>query len=135
MSVRPVWPICLLLGCLLSVITGCNGEEQFQTVSGTISFRDKNLDHGMVSFFGPTGRPISGNINSDGSYEVQLPPGDYSIAINSPPKLPEGFQEGDPTPKPSPDALPAKYSRRRSSGLSVNVQLQPEPQTLDLPLN
>lgn len=125
--------VALCYGCLLLVI-GCTGAEQQQTVRGKVSYQGMPLDHGIVSFFGPHGRPISVNIGSDGKYQVQLPPGDYAVIVNSPPKLPEGYQEGDPAPLPDPNALPSRYSRRRSSGLHATITLQKEPQVIDFTL-
>ena len=126
-------PIALCCACWLLVI-GCTGAEQQQTVRGKVSYQGMPLDHGIVSFFGPRGRPISVNIGADGKYQVQLPPGDYAVIVNSPSKLPEGYQEGDPALPPDPDALPSRYSRRTSSGLHAAITLQKKPQVIDFTL-
>mgnify|MGYP002621432673 CR=1 FL=1 len=128
-------PSGLLVGCLaLGLFAGCEQQPVTQQVQGTVKFQGKPLDHGMVSFLAPGARPIGAPIATDGTYQVQLPPGDYDVVVISPPKLPEGFKEGDPLPQPLPEGLPAKFSRKESSGLSASIELQESPQKVDFEL-
>ncbi|WP_146448512.1 hypothetical protein [Bythopirellula polymerisocia] len=124
----------LFIQAILAIAIGCAKSEPTQQVTGKISYQAKALDHGMVSFFPAGGRPIGAAITPEGSYEIELPPGQYQVIVNAPPKLPAGFKEGDPLPSHDPNALPAKYSRQQTSGLSATISLQDETQTVDFEL-
>ena len=126
---KPVVAI-LLLWCL-SVLAGCESKPATRLVEGTVTYANKPLGHGMISFQPSTGRVVGAPIMSDGKYSVELAPGEYQVSVNSPPKLPDGFKEGDPLPPPDPNALPAKYNRKETSGLSAKVELGSEPQVVD----
>jgi hypothetical protein len=119
---------------LLLVVLGCEQAPDLRTVEGTITYAGKPLDHGMVMFQPSTGRPVGAGIQPDGRYSISLPPGDYDVIVNAPPKLPEGFKEGDPLPPPDPNPVPAKYSRKETSGLSAKVAAGSAPQTVDFVL-
>jgi len=119
----------LLPGLMLLVISGCGGSEQVQTVSGTVSYRGNPLESGLVSFFPGGGRPIGAPIKADGTYQAELPPGDYGVAISSSPKVPADLQEGDPPPPRDPNALPIRYSTPNQSGLRVTVSAEGRSQT------
>lgn len=122
---------CLLL---LLLISGCESKPATRTLEGAISYAGKPLEHGMIMFQPGTGRPSGTGILPGGKYSVSLAPGDYSVFLNAPPKLPEGFKEGDPIPPPDPNALPAKFSRKETSGLSVKVEPGSGVQTVDFAL-
>lgn len=124
---------CLVL--LVSLIAGCGGAPETGKLTGQVTFRGQVLDHGMISFYPSRGRPIGVPIQSDGTYRVDLPPDTYGVIVMAPPKLPEGFREGDPLPPPDPNPLPTKYSRRETSGLTAQVVAGNEPQTVDITMN
>ena len=118
----------------LALLAGCGESKSVQPVTGTVTYQGKPLDHGMVSFFPAGARPIGAPIGSAGTYQCELPPGQYQAIVVAPPKLPEGFKEGDRLPPPDPNALPAKFGRQQSSGLSATITLQSEPQVVDFSL-
>jgi hypothetical protein len=124
----------VVLGLLLIPTVGCGDSEFVQSVTGSVSYRGDSLTHGIVSFYPPGGRPIGAPIQPDGTYQAKLPPGDYTVAINSPPKLPEGIREGDPMPPPDPNALPTRYAQPNQSGLRVTVSAEGRSQTEDFEL-
>jgi len=124
----------LLSGLMLLVISGCGGSEQVQTVSGTVSYRGNPLDSGLVSFFPGGGRPIGAPINANGTYQAELPPGDYTVAISATPTVPADMQEGDRPPPRDPNALPIRYSTPNQSGLRVTVSAEGRSQTEDFEL-
>jgi hypothetical protein len=101
---------------------GCGGGSETSELSGKITFRGQALNHGMISLFPSAGRPLGATIQPDGTYQVTLPPDSYGVIVLAPPKLPEGFKEGDPPPPSDPNALPVKYGRKETSGLSVTIE-------------
>lgn len=106
---------------LLALHSGCSHGPETSELTGKITFRGQALEHGMISFFPSTGRPIGATIQPDGTYRVALPPDSYGVIVLAPPKLPEGYREGDPPPPPDPNELPAKYGRKETSGLTVTI--------------
>lgn len=122
--------VCLALGVLAS----CEQKPVTQQVQGTITYSGEPLDHGMINFMASGARPIGAPIASDGTYAAELPPGQYAVVVISPPKLPEGYQEGDPLPPSDPNAVPARYSLQKKSGLTASILKQEEPQTVDFAL-
>lgn len=125
---------CLAAAWLTVAAIGCEPAIETVEVVGTVSYRGTPLDHGMVSFLPADGKPIGAAVSNNGTYEARLPPGDYRVAVVAPPKLPEGYREGDELPPPDPNALPAKYAHPDRSGLSATATLQDGPQTLDFDL-
>jgi len=109
-------------------LVGCSDELPLKNVKGSVSYQGTLLDHGSLRFFGENGRPIGSAIQSDGSYEIDLLPGEYQVSVSSPPVPPPDHQEGDPLP-PDPRQIPARYSQPNSSGLSMIVGPESEDQS------
>lgn len=127
----------MLIGCLLGGLTlsGCEQAAETTAVQGTVSYRGKLLDHGSLRFYGASGRPISSVIQSDGTYKIELPAGEYQVSVTSPPTAPANSNPKDDTPPPpSRNALPPRFSQISRSGLSLSVSLQAEPKTWNLEL-
>jgi hypothetical protein len=125
------------LVCLVAftLAVGCgDGGPVPRTVEGKVTYAGKPLDHGMIMFQPDKGRLASAGLQPDGHYSVSLAPGNYSVFLNAPPKLPEGFREGDPIPPPDPNALPGKYSQKESSGLAASVEAGSGVQTVNFVL-
>ena len=116
------------------LLAGCGEQENLRTIQGEVAYRGAALDHGLISFFPPTGRPIGGPIGEDGRFQLELPPGDYRVAINSPPANMIGLREGEPAPPPDPNAFPARYGRPNTSGLQRTVDANHDQQTIDFAL-
>ena len=117
----------------LAVFSGCGEALPTMSLSGTVSYRGEPLDHGSLRFFGADGRPIGCVIQENGSYEIDLLPGEYQVSVSSPPKLPSDHPEGAPPPRDS-RALPARYTQPNSSGLSAIVGAESPEQTYDIAL-
>jgi len=87
---------------------GCGGKGG--TVSGKVTFKDKPLAGGQVSFLTEKGKLYSGNINEDGTYTIaKVPPGPVKISVlpKEPPKIGAGgpggpFGGGPPRDKMGP---------------------------------
>ena len=122
-----VWPVGL------AILSGCGDSPQQTSVRGTVSYQGNPLDHGSVRFFGVDGRPVGSVIQVNGSYQIDLLPGEYQVSVSSPPKLPPGYKEGDRLP-PDPSVVPARYTQPNSSGLSTTVVKESLAQTYDIAL-
>ncbi|MEX2309030.1 MAG: hypothetical protein WD738_15625 [Pirellulales bacterium] len=85
-----------------------------------------------MTFFPEKGRAIFADLNADGDYTAELPPGEYTVTINISSELPPGFKEGDLPPAPDL-VLPPEYTTRAKSKLTATVR-EGEPQTIDFPL-
>jgi hypothetical protein len=123
----------LAFGAVLFVNTvGCGTSSDTVSVNGTISYRGEPFPTGSITFFPTAGRPIVASIADDGTYEAEMPPGDYTVAIMLGAQLPPGYKEGDPIPPPKIE-LPAEYSTRAKSTLTATVVAgQSEPIDFEL---
>lgn len=116
-------------------LSGCGEKPSVTTVTGIVSYQGRNLDHGSLRFYGADGRPVGAVISSDGRYEVELPPGKYSVTVTSPPQRPAGAPVTDDTPPPaSAGTLPDRFAHLPTSGISVTVGPPEMPQTFDVEL-
>jgi hypothetical protein len=110
-----------MLGWLL-VVVGCGDAVNGTAISGKVTYRGQPLADGSLTFYPQTGRPISTGTDSTGVYTVELPPGEYQVAIQAPGVVvPEGWKEGDPNPPPPAITLPPQYSQRAKTTLNVSV--------------
>lgn len=106
---------------VLASAWGCTTPDETTRVSGQVTVSGKVLPGGAVNFFpSDGGRPLAGAVDEDGTYQVELPAGQYTVVVQATVKLPEGFQEGDPLP-PQPVKVPNIYSQPKRSPLSVTV--------------
>ncbi len=119
---------------LLTLIAGCGGDKQKNTtVHGKISVNGDPVPYGLINFAQGGQRPIGANITADGAYRFEAPPGDYQVRIDAPPKIPDGWREGQPPPKLGPRPVPERYANFGASGLTATVKDQGE-QTIDFSL-
>lgn len=132
----PLGNLHLRRGCVLflaaAIIGGCVETSNTVTVQGNVSYRGKPLTKAAVTFFPEKGRAIFADLNADGDYTAELPPGEYTVTINISSELPPGFKEGDLPPAPDL-VLPPEYTTRAKSKLTATVR-EGEPQTIDFPL-
>ncbi len=127
--------LSIALSCSLGLFIGCETKSDTRLVEGSVTFRGKPLDHGMLSFQPMTGKLMGAPILPDGKYSIELAPGEYQISVNSPPKNLQGLKETDPLPPPDPNALPAKYNRKETSGLSAKIEAGSGPQVVDFTMD
>src|SRR5688500_13514210 len=82
----------LLLVCLLGP-AGCGPRTA--AVSGKVAYRGKRLPAGRITFLGADGRVANGQINPDGTYQVQgVPVGEATITVSSQPSSPIVLGQG-----------------------------------------
>jgi len=106
LSVAQPYLLAAVVACLLTLSTGCGSGGATVHVSGKITFQDKPVTSGLINFLPASGRPLGGGIQADGTYQYQLPPGEYKVRIDTPPAIPAGWKEGDPPPKMGPRQVP-----------------------------
>ncbi|MCC6421325.1 MAG: hypothetical protein IT429_24060 [Gemmataceae bacterium] len=71
------------LACLAAGLAGCGGTPK-GAVSGKVSYRDRAVTEGQVSFLSAKGVPIMAAIRPDGTYTAEgLAYGDYLVAVIS----------------------------------------------------
>jgi hypothetical protein len=64
-------------------IAGC-GESPLGSISGKITYRNKPVTTGQISFIPTSGQPVTVEIQSDGSYSaLRIPPGEAIVTIIS----------------------------------------------------
>jgi len=127
-------PLLILWPVGLALLSGCGDAPPKKNLSGTVSYQGNLLDHGSVRFFGVDGRPVGSVIQENGSYQIDLLPGEYQVSVSSPPKMPAGLEEVDNPPPHDPNAVPARYAQPNLSGLSTTVDSEPPTQTYDIVL-
>lgn len=112
--------------------TGCGNSGSTVKVRGNVSYRGESITNGTVTFFPASGRPVVAPLADEGKYSVELPPGEYVVAIMIGATIPEGYKEGDPLPPPK-IRLPDEYTIRAKSTLKAGVLLgQNDPINFDL---
>ena len=134
------WSVALLL---LGTISGCGGsgsKRKLVQVSGTVTFEGKPLTSGTITFVaeGPSPVNAAGEISKSGTYTLSTErpgdgasPGTYKIRIESwasPPKMDETGVD------PGKSAVPEKYNRIETSGLTATVKESPATQKVDFAL-
>ncbi len=121
------------LGLILVMATGCSAPSG--DLSGSVSFKGQPLPSGRISFLCDGGeKPVLTSDIKDGKYAIQKAPGGSAKVIvqtfkqttvrvpNQPGNL---APIGDEQPKPSGGkyvAIPERYSKDATSGLSVTIK-------------
>ena len=114
-------------------LAGCGEQSATTEVTGLVSYNGKPATHGVINFVAPGQRPLGGPINPDGTYEALIPPGEYQVRIDAPPRIPEGAKEGEPVANLEPRLIPEKFADFKSSGLTATITAD-SSQTLDFAL-
>lgn len=115
-------------------VAGCGGRSDTVTVVGRIAYDGAAVTSGVINFQPSHGQPLGGGISPEGTYSFELPPGEYRVRIDAPPPVPEDWKEGQLPPKLGPRLVPEKYSSFTSSGLTLTITGEEDPQTCDFQL-
>jgi hypothetical protein len=130
--------VATAIGLLL--LSGCGGGEEVTTLQGKVTYKGQPVTAGLINFMVEGGRPQGGGIQSDGSYQFDLPPGDYKIRIDTPRPNAAGSAESSAVTgaaaqtaaaPASAVTLPPEYAGFETSGLTVTVGSD-SPQTHDI---
>jgi hypothetical protein len=108
-------------------LAGCGDGQDTVSVTGNVTYQGNPVKSGAMSFFPTTGRPAYATISA-GTYDVELPPGDYVVTISAgSAEKPANYKEGDPLP-PDEFTLPPEVTTRSKSKLTAKVTTdQSEP--------
>lgn len=118
---------------------GCGGSgNDYQAVSGVVTFQGKPIQEGAIQFFTLGDQPVvcGGAMIRDGAYELPrdhgLPPGAYLVRISWPERIPIPEEEQDPmNPFRTRELIPAKFNTE--SQLKIDVRSdQPAQFNFDL---
>ena len=131
----------VLLVVLLS--SGCAPTPPVGQVTGKVRFRGGVLPTGTVTFLCADSRSVSARIATDGTYRMDgVAAGPARISVISHPRVPPGFRKapvipGEPAqpavaPEPPPVAIPVRYGKPETSGLTYDVQKGVQTHDLDL---
>jgi len=140
-------PGSFVLLFLLFLITGCSSEPPRAKVKGLVKFDGKPLTYGKVAFITKDGVAGTGDIDTDGSYEISnAPVGEVTITVQVPniagnPTMDNSFSKPPPgmppmRPPGSPDtkgtaagfdpskivSIPPRYASLQTSDLKYTVE-------------
>jgi hypothetical protein len=133
---RIVASLALIVGA--TACGGCAPGEQ-ATVSGKVTLDGRPLDRGVVTFVNALEKSspgISGQIESDGTYHVQIGQsgevvaGEYAVQVDAR-QASHPRPDGAP-PAPGESLLPLRYSQIETSGLRYHVR--PGTNVIDIAL-
>ncbi|HEX3149040.1 MAG TPA: hypothetical protein VHR66_13245 [Gemmataceae bacterium] len=136
---------------LLALVAGCNSQT---SVSGKVTYKGTPVSTGSVTLVASNGQVYTGNLNSDGTFQISdVPTGEVQIGIvganpgsgNKPPParggrgpagVGRGGGEGNPEGRGAAEqgtgpVIPAQYGDPRTSGLTGKVKAG-EPLNIDL---
>lgn len=123
-----VRPFCFIRSLALVALApwllttlGCGEAVNEATVSGNVTVGGQPSGKASLSFIGTTGgRAIIASVAPDGSYEVKLPPGEYTATLHPSLEPPPGWKEGEPLPEPEVK-IPIKYTQRNNTPLKLTI--------------
>jgi hypothetical protein len=124
------------------VVLGCgSGGPPMGRVSGVVTYKDKPLDTGTVTFVATDGKSpnATGTIKSGGSYTLQTSEpgdgavvGDYKVAITDvDSNVLNTSLPGAPAAAPK-SAIPKQYQDANTSGLTAKVESGSNTKNFDL---
>ena len=112
---------------LIAIFVSCRASSMESEVSGTLTLDGSKIGPGTIVFApsGHSGKPSTGSIESDGSYQLKtsresgLAAGAYRVAISIR-KMPENVKRGERPPL-GKLLIPEKYEDETKSGLQYEV--------------
>lgn len=130
-SPRSNIPWTVISTSLFLALCGCGSHPH---VAGKVSYKDKNLTSGLVSFVGKDGKKHAASILSDGSYKLIEPPiGQVKVGVEvKPPITVSQGNDKAKAEKPPPSPIPVQYADPNKSGLTTEIK--EGANTYDIPL-
>ncbi|HQR09418.1 MAG TPA: hypothetical protein PLN21_21530 [Gemmatales bacterium] len=120
---------CLLLSLLTLPVVGCGLSTNastvptVNTVSGTVTYQQKTLEYGIITFIQSDGRKLKSIIDRQGRYSISgIKDGVVKIVVDSS-LFPEGLSSGrtDKNTFPTRLSLPEQYASESMTPLSFTV--------------
>jgi len=104
----------------LLFLSGCGGGAGPRAkVKGKVTFNNKPVTAGTISFFGPDKRSGSAQIKDDGSYEIpDAPVGEVIITVEAPDRSKMMGRVDQPQRPPGVGGMPADMDPGKSGSLS-----------------
>ncbi len=115
----------LMVVGLTLLLSGCNGGDGYEAISGKVTFRGTPLKQGSIQFFslGEQSIPCAGAMIRDGVYQVPkehgLKPGTYLVKISSTERDPNVKGGSTLNPGLVRERIPASYNKE--STLKVEI--------------
>jgi hypothetical protein len=130
--------LVLIFASMLFVVAGCGAGQG--NLSGTVTYKGKPLALGSVVIAGSDGAVKSGEINSDGAYEVKgITAGSIKITVSCPDPGAMQFhpRKKDSKAPPPKDrskwfAIPQDYNDFNKSGLTFKLKRGANSHNIDL---
>lgn len=121
----PILAIVLLVGCSESAMT---------EVTGRVTFNDKPVEYGVISFWPADGRgPSAQEIIQGGKYALEVPPGAKKVGIEAMEKAGEQPLPGSDTVIPVYKTVsPERY--RKLDQTSLQCEISPQSNVQDFHL-
>lgn len=123
---RSTFSRSLLIVASALCMVGCNNSG-LTTVTGKVTYNDKPVTTGTISFVSADKPTAYGEIEPDGSYSLKTvkpgdgaTPGSYQVTVISLEDMGDRMPE-DRNPLPPP-MVPNKYSTAGTSGLTAEVE-------------
>ena len=118
--------VCVAAGLSAALIglVGCQDQAKRVEVAGTVTYKGEPLTAGTVAFYpeGSGDEPARGVIGRDGRYRMtELLPGRYIVTVTPPPPPPNGKKAMTLPGRPTPVYIPAKFSKKEQSHLTIEV--------------
>jgi hypothetical protein len=118
---------CWVLGVL--ILSGCGHSGSVGKVTGKVRYKDQLLSSGTVTFVGADGKVQHGAIAADGTYRIaRVAVGTARVAVLSHSRAPAGLGDG----QEKPVAIPKRYERPETSGLTYEVKKGRQSFDIDL---
>lgn len=126
----------LLLVFALSIFVGCSGSD-LVSVKGTVTYNNKPVTSGTITFVSDDNASAYGDLKADGSYQLKTlkpgdgaKPGNYKVIVvamqDQSTLLPE---ERSPLPAPT---VPFKYTSLATTDLTATVERKDNVINFDL---
>jgi hypothetical protein len=111
--------------CITLVVTGCGAGVG--DVSGKVTYKNKPVVYGSVSFVGPDGISRAARINSDGTYSVKdVGAGEAKVTVESVLPNPKGGDGGRVARPGGDEKLPEGMPKRERRGEDTPEVVDPE---------
>jgi hypothetical protein len=136
MKLRQQLLACCCLASFATGFAGCGSSGPTTVeVTGTVTYNNSPVAGAAVMFQGGTGRPATGETDSQGKFTLRTfgaddgaVPGEYVVTITKVESVPPGQPGGDAgrepptsTRTPPKSLIPMKYNDAKTSGLKETV--------------